>query len=68
ETGWLFSPSDVDGFARALAEAVYDETKRKAMGDRARTWVANHFTTALMCEKTLALYEELMATPQKSKM
>jgi len=63
ETGWLFFPSDVDGFARALAEAVHDETKRKAMGDRARTWVANHFTTALMCKKTLLLYEDLMATP-----
>ncbi|MCA1785476.1 MAG: glycosyltransferase family 4 protein [Desulfobacteraceae bacterium] len=68
KTGWLFSPADIDGFARALAEAVSDEKKRKAMGHRARTWVAKHFTTALMCEKTLALYEELMATSQKSKM
>ncbi len=63
KTGWLFSPADIGGFARALAEAVHDEKKRQAMGDRARTWVANHFTTALMCKKTLTLYEELMATP-----
>ncbi|MCA1785923.1 MAG: glycosyltransferase, partial [Desulfobacteraceae bacterium] len=63
KTGWLFSPADIDGFARALAEAVHDETQRKAMGHRAKAWVTTHFTTARMCEKTLALYEELTAAP-----
>jgi len=63
KTGWLFSPVDTDGFARALAEAVQDETQRKAMGHRAKAWVTTHFTTARMCEKTLALYEELMSSP-----
>ncbi|MCA1785578.1 MAG: glycosyltransferase family 4 protein, partial [Desulfobacteraceae bacterium] len=64
KTGWLFSPFDVDGFANALAEAVKDEKKRKKMGARARAWVADHFTTAHMCAKTLRLYEELVAAPR----
>ncbi len=64
KTGWLFSPADVDGFANALAEAVKDEKKRKKMGARARAWVADHFTTAHMCAKTLRLYEELVAAPR----
>ncbi len=64
KTGWLFSPDDVDRFASALAEAVKDEKKRKKMGARGRTWVADHFTTAHMCAKTLRLYEELAAAPR----
>ncbi len=63
KTGWLFSPADIDGFANVLAESVSDEKKRKEMGSRARAWVADHFTTDLMCTKTLRLYEELVAAP-----
>jgi glycosyltransferase involved in cell wall biosynthesis len=61
KTGWLFSPADIDGFANVLAESVKDEKKRKEMGSRARAWVTEHFTTDLMCTKTLRLYEELLA-------
>ncbi len=64
KTGWLFSPADIDGFANVLAESVSDEKKRKEMGSRAREWVAEHFTTDLMCTKTLRLYEELLAAPR----
>jgi glycosyltransferase involved in cell wall biosynthesis len=63
QTGWLFPPGDLDRFAAALAQAVTDETRRKVMGSRARTWVTKQFTTAVMCQKTLTLYEELMAAP-----
>ncbi len=65
KTGWLFSPADIDGFAKALAESVSDEKKRKKMGSLARVWVAGHFTTELMCAKTLRLYEELVAAPPR---
>ncbi len=65
KTGWLFSPFDVEGFANVLAEAVKDEQKRKKMGARAMAWVADHFTTAHMCAKTLRLYEELAAAPPR---
>jgi len=65
KTGWLFSPADIDGFAKALAESVSDEKKRKKMGSLARAWVADHFTTELMCAKTLRLYEELVAAPPR---
>lgn len=65
KTGWLFSPADIDGFANVLAESVSDEKKRKEMGSRAKEWVAEHFTTDLMCTKTLRLYEELLAAPPR---
>ena len=64
KTGWLFPCTDVDAFAKALAEAVTNQAKRQSMGQQAKAWVSEHFTTQLMCEKTLMLYEELTVSPR----
>ncbi len=64
KTGWLISPTDIEGFANILEEAVLDQAKLKKMGKFAREWVQANFTTQLMCDKTLMLYEELMRTPR----
>jgi glycosyltransferase involved in cell wall biosynthesis len=59
-TGWLVTPE-----AAALAEALHRALalplkKKQAMGKRARTHIQQHFSLAQMCEKTLALYAELL--------
>jgi glycosyltransferase involved in cell wall biosynthesis len=61
ETGWLFSHTDANAFANTLIEAISDEKKRRSIGCRARAWVHEHFTTELMCEKTLNIYKEMVA-------
>jgi len=65
ETGWLFPHTDIDAFAKVLAEAVADQEKRQSMGRQAKVWVGKNFTTQLMCERTLMLYEDLVAAPRK---
>jgi len=64
KTGWLFPPTDVDALANVLEEAVGDPEKLQRMGSQAKKWVYSNFTTQLMCEKTLNLYEELLASPR----
>jgi len=65
KTGWLFPHSDLDAFAKILAEAVSDQDKCRQLGWQAKEWVREHFTTGLMCKKTLEVYEELVATPRQ---
>ncbi len=65
KTGWLFPHTDIDAFAKVLSEAVVDQKKRQSMGQQAKVWVGKNFTTELMCEETLLLYEKLVAAPRK---
>ncbi len=61
ETGWLVPPSDRDALADALTEALaLGSDQRAALAANARAWIADRYDTRLMCEATLAVYEELL--------
>jgi glycosyltransferase involved in cell wall biosynthesis len=61
ETGRLVEPRDVEGLAAALAELTDDAARRTAMGERARARVGERFAWPAIADRTLALYEELLA-------
>lgn len=61
-TGRMFMPKNADALAKALGWALdLDETARSALAERAIAHSRTHFSTAQMCEKTLAVYEEALA-------
>ena len=61
ETGFLVPPGDVDALAARL-DAVFDmdDAARRRMQSAAIRSVAENFSVAATCEKTLALYRELL--------
>jgi len=61
KTGWLVAPGNVSRFAAALGRAIENEDLREAFGCSGRRWVAKMFTSNRMCEKTVALYDELIS-------
>lgn len=61
-TGWKVPPGDADGMAQALLEALKLPAKaRRAIGKRARAHAQTNFSLQQMCDKTLAIYKELLA-------
>jgi glycosyltransferase involved in cell wall biosynthesis len=61
ETGWLVPPGDRAALATALTEALsLGLDQRAALAAHARAWIAERYDTRLMCEATLAVYEELL--------
>lgn len=61
-TGWLVPPGDADALAAALEQALgLDEPARLALADRALTRVALRHDQRDMAERTLALYDGLLA-------
>lgn len=67
ETGWLVTPSSPEDMARALNEAISDPVKRKAFGVAGQKRVRKYFTLKSMCEKTLAIYRELLSRKKRFK-
>jgi glycosyltransferase involved in cell wall biosynthesis len=62
-TGWLVPPSDVTSLAERLALALaLSAEERRAMGGRGRAHVLAHFTVEAMQRRTLAIYDELLAS------
>lgn len=61
KTGWLVKPNDAKGLSEALAQAIPDDDLCRKLGKQGQAWVRDNFTVAGMCEKTLALYEELLS-------
>ncbi|MGH7096523.1 MAG: glycosyltransferase family 4 protein [Stellaceae bacterium] len=61
ETGWLVPPGDPPALAAAIdtALALAPEARRD-LGLRARAHVAQRFTRAAMCARTIDVYEELL--------
>ncbi len=67
-TGWLIPPGDPDSLAEAIDEALsLSENQRAVLAARAMDHVANNFTKAIMAEKTLNVYAELLQTDLKYK-
>ena len=60
ETGWLVQPSDADSMANALREAITEKTRTKQYGENGIKWIGDNFTVKKMCEKTVALYSNLL--------
>ncbi len=60
KTGWLVPPLDAQAMSVAILEALSDQQNAEKMGRQGRAWVGAHFTAQIMCEKTLALYNEAL--------
>lgn len=62
-TGWKVRPGDAQDMADALREALtLTPKKRHAIGKRARKHAEAHFSLQQMCDKTLAIYQDLLAS------
>ena len=65
ETGWLVPPGDASALAVALREALsLDAATRDALAQRVVENVRADYTKELMCERTLAVYQELLTEKQ----
>ncbi len=58
-TGWLVKPGDARDLANVLSSALYSGDVLKRFGSAGRDIAQMKFSTASMCEKTIALYQEL---------
>jgi len=64
ETGWFYPPGDAAALANALTYVLeQDSATRVAMARREVAHVRTHFSSALMTQRTLAVYEELVPQP-----
>ena len=61
ETGRLFESGNADALAEALEWALSLSTEeREKIGEAAIEYVKQNFTKQIMCDKTIAVYEELI--------
>lgn len=61
ETGYLVPPGDTAALAQAIRFALErDQATTQAMASHARQHVRHHFSSALMKERTLTVYRELL--------
>jgi len=62
ETGWLVPPGDASALAVALREALaLDAETRDALAKRVIENVRADYTKELMCDRTIAVYREVLA-------
>ena len=62
ETGWLVPPGDAGALAAALREALaLEPAQREALARRVIANVRKEYTRELMCGRTLAVYQEVLA-------
>jgi glycosyltransferase involved in cell wall biosynthesis len=60
QTGILIPPRDAQALAAALERLINDPTLRARMGAAGRARVEQNFSDAIICGKTLAVYESLV--------
>lgn len=58
-TGWLIPPDDPKEMAGALRKVLNNKPLLSQAGRMGRQRVLKHFTSDLMCEKTLSLYKSM---------
>ncbi len=61
ETGLLVEPDRPQDLANAMLELMGDRERRRRMGEAGRRFVAEHYTAQQMAERTMALYDRLLA-------
>ncbi len=68
ETGWLVPPGDVDALAGALRKALsLTPRERERMAQAAIAHTRAEYDVRLMCERTLAVYRELLSPGQRAR-
>jgi glycosyltransferase involved in cell wall biosynthesis len=61
ETGWLVPPGNPSALAAVLRQALSQTpAERQALADRAMAHVRANYSSALMAQRTLEVYEELL--------
>ncbi len=61
ETGWLYEPGDADALTEALARVLsLTKETRAALAAKAIRNVRENFSQAIMCAKTLDVYNEVL--------
>jgi len=60
ETGFLVAPGDVAALAHALHDVLADAGRARDMGARGRVILRQRFSSAVLIDRTLALYDELL--------
>jgi glycosyltransferase involved in cell wall biosynthesis len=67
ETGWLVPPGDPEALAAALAAALtLNPGTRAHLADTAIAHARAHYSKQAMCDRTLAVYDELYARAARS--
>ncbi|MGZ5918401.1 MAG: glycosyltransferase family 4 protein, partial [Hyphomicrobium sp.] len=67
KTGWLFTPNNAGALAHAIAHALeLEEPARLRMASEAMESVRARFSNAVMCERTLAVYREVIGDAVKA--
>ncbi len=66
ETGFVVPPGDAGALRDALSTLLSDPTLREVLGKQAQVRVHKEFTRARMVERTVGLYEEILAEWQRS--
>ncbi len=61
-TGLTVPPRDADALARAMNEIIHNDVLRNRLGQQAEERALREFTAVKMVDRTLALYERLLAT------
>ena len=60
DNGWLVEPGDVDGLAEAIEDAATDRAWFPAMGAKSREIVEREFSWAVLVDKQIEVYRELL--------
>ena len=60
ETGILIEPRDVDALAKAMTRLLQDRALRKHMGLLGAARLEEHFSSARMVDRTIAVYEDVL--------
>jgi len=67
EDGILVEPGDTVGLARAVEGLVRDESRRRAMAERAREEALRHYSVRSLVEQHLNLYARTLASRNASR-
>jgi glycosyltransferase involved in cell wall biosynthesis len=67
ETGYVVPAGDDARMAERIVSLLEDEERARLMGARGREVVAEKFSCAALLERTLALYERLLAGKRRAR-
>jgi len=67
-TGWLVQPGDDEGLAAALARALCQRDQLRELGSAGRSLVAREFSWSVVAERTVRLYDDLLAERRSSSL